>query len=273
MQHGGITESRDCYDLIEWVGTRPWCNGKVGLSGVSYLAAIQYQVAPLRPPHLAAINPWEGFTDWYREFAYHGGIRETELPAVRDQQHQLVAEPHRRHPRQRAGAPALRRVLGEQGESISADIEVPAFVVASWSDQGLHTRGTLDGYRQIGRSRSGSRCTARRSGGTSTIRATCAQLQTFFDHFLKGTDDTVLGWPKVRIEVRERAYVQAQRAEAEWPLQRQRLLPLYLDAASAHARCNQARSGSTAKVPVHRQGRRRRLSTTSSRKTPKSPAT
>jgi len=70
-------EAQDFYDAIEWAGTQPWSNGKVGLSGVSYLAQLQWRVAELNPPHLAAINPWEGFTDWYREFAYHGGIPET----------------------------------------------------------------------------------------------------------------------------------------------------------------------------------------------------
>jgi len=68
MNHGGAAEGDDCYDLIEWAAAQPWCNGKVGLSGVSYLATIQWQVAPLKPPHLAAINPWEGFSDWYSEF-------------------------------------------------------------------------------------------------------------------------------------------------------------------------------------------------------------
>jgi putative CocE/NonD family hydrolase len=53
-------EARDVYDLIEWAGTQPWSSGKVGLSGVSYLASIQWFVAALAPPHLAAINPWEG---------------------------------------------------------------------------------------------------------------------------------------------------------------------------------------------------------------------
>ena len=33
--------------------------------------------AQAQPPHLAAINPWEGFSDWYREFGLHGGMRDT----------------------------------------------------------------------------------------------------------------------------------------------------------------------------------------------------
>ena len=31
-------------------------------------------VAPLRPPHLAALIAWEGSSDYYRELARHGGI-------------------------------------------------------------------------------------------------------------------------------------------------------------------------------------------------------
>jgi len=69
-------EAQDIYDLIEWSGTQPWSSGKVGMNGVSYLAISQYKTAALRPPHLAAICPWEGFSDVYRDFARPGGIRE-----------------------------------------------------------------------------------------------------------------------------------------------------------------------------------------------------
>ena len=50
------------------VGRRPAVeHGKVGMTGVSYLTYIQWFVAALNPPHLAAINPWEGCSDMYRE--------------------------------------------------------------------------------------------------------------------------------------------------------------------------------------------------------------
>jgi putative CocE/NonD family hydrolase len=29
-------ESQDLHDCIEWAATLPWCNGKVGLAGISY---------------------------------------------------------------------------------------------------------------------------------------------------------------------------------------------------------------------------------------------
>lgn len=232
MHHGGITESRDCYDLIEWAGTRDWCNGKVGLSGVSYLAAIQYQVAPLKPPHLAAINPWEGFSDWYREFAYHGGIRETSfLPYASNSINWSLNRTEDTNTNVQAH-PLYDRYW-ESKENRLEDIEVPAFVVASWTDQGFHTRGTLECYKQMRSRQKWLLVHGQKKWGHFYNPEHVRQLQTFFDHFLKGTDRSVLSWPKVRIEVRERAYVQALREEKEWPLRRQQLVPLYLDAGDA----------------------------------------
>ena len=48
-------ETLDYYHAIEWAGTRPWSNGKVGLNGISYYAINQWHVAQLQPPHLTAI--------------------------------------------------------------------------------------------------------------------------------------------------------------------------------------------------------------------------
>jgi predicted acyl esterase len=67
-------ETRDYFECIEWAAAQPWSNGKVCLLGVSYYAIHQWQVAALRPPHLAAICPWEGGSDFYRDFTRHGGI-------------------------------------------------------------------------------------------------------------------------------------------------------------------------------------------------------
>src|SRR5713101_8974299 len=67
-------EAKDLHDCVEWAGMQPWSNGKVGINGISYYAMNQWQVAPLRPPHLAALCIWEGSSDYYRELARHGGI-------------------------------------------------------------------------------------------------------------------------------------------------------------------------------------------------------
>ena len=67
-------EIKDFYECIEWAGTQPWSNGKVGINGISYYAINQWLVAALQPPHLAAICVWEGAADWYRDWSRHGSI-------------------------------------------------------------------------------------------------------------------------------------------------------------------------------------------------------
>ena len=50
-------ETRDGYDAVEWLAAQPWCNGNVGMWGISYGGFTAIQVAKLRPPHLRAILP------------------------------------------------------------------------------------------------------------------------------------------------------------------------------------------------------------------------
>jgi len=67
-------EARDGYELVEYLGAQPWSNGKVGMSGGSYLGISQYLIAELDPVHLAAIAPIEAFADIYNDAAFPGGI-------------------------------------------------------------------------------------------------------------------------------------------------------------------------------------------------------
>jgi predicted acyl esterase len=60
--------------VIEWASNQPWSTGKVGLLGISYYAVTQWYAAAQQPKGLAAIVPWEGFSDLYRDFVRHGGI-------------------------------------------------------------------------------------------------------------------------------------------------------------------------------------------------------
>lgn len=70
----GPREVQDTYEIIEWIANQPWCNGNVGMFGVSAFAVAQQQVAALKPPHLKCIFAPFGYTDFYRDKFYHGGI-------------------------------------------------------------------------------------------------------------------------------------------------------------------------------------------------------
>src|SRR5215813_10244380 len=58
-----LQEQKDVADAIEWVATQEWCDGSVGMVGMSYFAIIQYLAAARRPPHLKAIFPFVGLSD------------------------------------------------------------------------------------------------------------------------------------------------------------------------------------------------------------------
>jgi uncharacterized protein len=70
----GPREVKDVYEVTEWLSAQPWCDGSVGMFGISYFSQIQLLAATLRPPHLKALFcPW-GTTDHYRDLCYRGGI-------------------------------------------------------------------------------------------------------------------------------------------------------------------------------------------------------
>ncbi|KAF5987859.1 acyl esterase [Fusarium coicis] len=60
------------FDVIEWAVEQEWSSGKVGLLGISYYAGTQWRVAARKPKGLAAIIPWEGMSDYYRDRVRHG---------------------------------------------------------------------------------------------------------------------------------------------------------------------------------------------------------
>ena len=65
-------ERRDLHDLVEWAAAQPWCDGNVGMIGISYFAMSQLEAAVERPPHLRAIFPVAVTTDLYEAAMHHG---------------------------------------------------------------------------------------------------------------------------------------------------------------------------------------------------------
>ncbi|WP_168199742.1 CocE/NonD family hydrolase [Citricoccus sp. SGAir0253] len=223
-------EAWDFHDVIEWAAAQPWCDGAVGLSGVSYLTVSQWRVAELAPPHLRAINPWEGWTDTYREVARHGGIPETWFwPYIWDrwgfgagEMEDLEAE-DREHPWWDAFW-ASKAATPER-------VAVPALVVAGWADQGLHARGTLEGFRRLG-SEDKWLVVHGLKKWAEYYRPENVELQLrFFDRFLKGVDNGFEDRPRVQLQVREAGPAHRTRSAASWPVEGGRRTALHLDAA------------------------------------------
>jgi uncharacterized protein len=69
----GPKEAEDAYDVIEWLAARPWCSGKVGMTGRSYRGIAQLFAATQAPPALKAIVPEMAYFEGY-DSIYPGGI-------------------------------------------------------------------------------------------------------------------------------------------------------------------------------------------------------
>jgi uncharacterized protein len=225
----------DFYDLIEWAAEQQWSNGKIGLAGVSYLAWSQWMVASLNPPHLTAICPWEGFNDMYRELAYHGGIREIGL------MRQLTKHRFNAHYNRKYGI--TEDLLISSGEHPFYDnywknknpdlskINVPALVCASWSDQGLHMRGSLIGYMSITSKYKWLYTHGRKKWETYYSNEALEMQTKFFDYFLKNIENDMLQQPIVRLEVRSSYYKARVRYADQWPIKNAEHRQLFLNAS------------------------------------------
>ena len=58
-------EALDGYDTQQWVGGQPWCNGKIGTFGGSYVGFTQWIAAPLQSPYLVTMFPVVTFSDFH----------------------------------------------------------------------------------------------------------------------------------------------------------------------------------------------------------------
>jgi predicted acyl esterase len=230
------TDAQDYAELIEWCAHQPWSTGAIGLCGVSYLAMSQWRVAALRPPALKAIIPWEGVTDMLRELAYQDGVGESGF---------MTAFWNVRMKRGRNKRFAMIEDFLHESNARPLDddwwaskrpalevIDVPALVCASWSDQGLHTRGSLLGFEGIASKQKWLFTHGRRKWETFYGEEARNTQRCFFDHFLKGEAN---GWdetPHVRLEVRQSLTRWIVRGENGWPLADVTYTPIYLNAAT-----------------------------------------
>ncbi|MCO5100926.1 MAG: CocE/NonD family hydrolase [Burkholderiaceae bacterium] len=188
-EHFGEQEQQDGYDLIEWIARQPWCNGQVGMLGMSYFAVNQLLVATQRPPSLKAIFVHDGYSDMYRQLAYHGGIfnfgfyqhiwrlfpTSTTQPISRrllsEDEYEARLE-NIRGDRDLRGYPYLYKLtINPENNPLMLDllmhpfdgefyrersaypdfdkIQIPVFIVSRWSAWAIHLPGAIDAFYNL----------------------------------------------------------------------------------------------------------------------------
>ena len=250
-------ETSDYYDAIEWAGVQPWSNGKVGLLGLSYYAVVQWHVAALRPPHLAAIIPWEGFNDYFRDATHQGGILCTSFwhdiwwgPLVRRNQHGnpdgFIDSVTHQHTNGRLLNPQLlpgnRVHLLEEFAAHDLDdewmtarspilerIEVPLLSAGNWGGLGHHLHGNVEGYLRSSSKKKWLNMHVGLHFEEFYSPEGVALQKRFLDHFLKGIDN---GWerePRVKYVARN-PHGNSIRSASDWPIPGTEWTKFYLDA-------------------------------------------
>ena len=252
-------ETRDLHDCIEWAGTSGWSNGRVGLCGISYFAMNQWLVAATQPPHLAAIVPWEGLSDHYRDFWYHGGIRATSpvtwhTRVIETVQHglgkrgatnpntgELACGPGTLTDEELAanradwlGARRAQPLDGPFWADYRVDgprVTVPLLSAGNWGGAGMHLRGNVEGFTAAASDQKWLEMHTREHW-TEFYTDHGVELQkAFLDHFLKGEDN---GWdrrPRVTLRIRTVGDGFTERSGDAWPLPGTEWRRLYLDPA------------------------------------------
>ena len=257
-------EDQDYFDLIEWAGVQDWSNGKIGLLGISYLAINQWKAAAMRPPHLAAICPWEGHWDHYRDASHHGGIFSNTFTSAWWPRQVLVNQHGNGASHyvdadtgERSTGPALsddmlksnredhpgnhrRHFLCDQWHQgrtpdMSA-IEVPVLSAGNWGGPGVHLRGNIAGFVEAGSKDKWLSMHIGTHFDSFYMPDYVTLQQRFFGHFLRGDDN---GWdrePRLRLEIRDVHDGATVRKTDAWPLKDTVWTKFHLDADAAALR-------------------------------------
>ncbi|KAF2446287.1 hypothetical protein P171DRAFT_385100 [Karstenula rhodostoma CBS 690.94] len=256
------------FDVVEWAAEQPWSSGKVGLLGISYYAGSQWRVAARQPKGLAAIVPWEGMSDYYRDRCRHGGIFSNNFinfwwnRQVVSNQYGLpgraarnwgpdcidgdVSDEEREKNRQDQNIDNLNNRFRDDEYYASkeydmSDIQVPLLSVANWGGILLHLRGNIEGYLQAGSEFKYLRVITGRHDLPFYYTEEVEVQRSFLDAFLKGDDrvgwsvkgkvpavDLVLRKGDVGFDDAKAEKVYERRTETEWPIARTRYTKFYL---------------------------------------------
>ncbi|EXK24681.1 hypothetical protein FOMG_18599 [Fusarium oxysporum f. sp. melonis 26406] len=260
------------FDVIEWAAEQEWSSGKVGLLGISYYAGTQWRVAARKPKGLAAIIPWEGMSDYYRDRVRHGGILSDRFidfwwnNGVSPNQYgkpgrsarswgedtlegDLDEETLLKNRRDQTVDTAVHKFRDEEYyRTRDFDVEaidVPLLSVANWGGILLHLRGNVLGWIRASSNYKFLHFIVGRHD-LPFYYPESAELQlSFFNSFLK--DDDTDGWksgkqPRVRLTLRkgeagvddpERERGFPSRDEADWPLPGTNYTKFYLTSNNA----------------------------------------
>jgi putative CocE/NonD family hydrolase len=241
----GIETAEAFRDAIDWAGVQSWCNGNVGLWGMSYYAMSQHAAASLQPKHLKAMIAIGTDVDLYDEVAYTGGILNEEFfthwykagvlaavcgePNAVDFIGLLKAATFRDSDTSIAFGPRSTILMSPD----MSNVKVPLWAVACTTHMAhFHQLGSSEAY--LATPTSAKKIDFWEDWFTKPYsRAAIADHRKFFDHWLKGIDNGIMETPPVRLEVRSGNGASYLQEENEWPIARTTYPQWFFDATPA----------------------------------------
>ncbi|MCU1734255.1 MULTISPECIES: CocE/NonD family hydrolase [unclassified Pseudomonas] len=239
----GIETAEAFRDAIDWAGVQSWCNGNVGLWGMSYYAMSQHAAASLQPRHLKAMIAIGTDVDLYDEVAYTGGILNEEFfthwykagvlaavcgePNAVDFIGLLKATPFRDADTTTAFGPRSTILMSPD----MSKVKVPLWTVACTTHMAhFHQLGSSEAY--LATNTTAKKIDFWEDWFTKPYsRSAIADHRAFFDHWLKGIDNGIMDTPPVRLEIRSGNGASYLQEEQEWPIARTTYPRWYFDAS------------------------------------------
>ena len=254
-------ELEDARALIAWIAVQPWCDGNVGMTGISWGGFNSLQVAALAPPALKAIMTLCASDDRYSDDAhYKGGCllnENMQWGSILTLYNALPPDPGI------VGA-RWREMWGQRLEALQpspavwmrhpwrdrfwrhgsvcedyAAITCPVYVIGGWADG--YTNAVMRLLRGLNVPRKGLIGPWAHSFPHNAVPGpTIGYLQEavrWWDHWLKGRDTGIVDEPMLRAWIQDSVPPQPQYetrpgrwvAEAAWPSERIETRRLHID--------------------------------------------
>jgi uncharacterized protein len=238
----GIAGAEAFRDAIDWAGEQSWCDGAVGLWGMSYLAISQHAAASLHPKHLKAMIAIGTDVDLYEEVAYNGGVLNAQFwpiwraagltpPIIGEKDIADFVQTMKDSPFRDSNPEAI---FGPRAEVFMSpdltDVTVPLWAVAATTHvSNIHQLGGSAAYLETptpNKKLDFWEDWFQRAYAAESV----AQHKAFFDHWLKGIENGIMDTPPIRLEIRTGNGASFLQEENEWPIARTNYTKWYFDA-------------------------------------------